>query len=92
MHESSMMRGLAQRIREVLEEEGGTKVKKVWIRLGALSQISADHFREHFEMFADLEEARSYLKGAELVIDEESDLFSTKAQGITVERVEVEFG
>ena len=48
MHEFSLMRDLLAKVDGVLRQSGGTNVKRVRVRLGALAHISPAHFREHF--------------------------------------------
>jgi hydrogenase nickel incorporation protein HypA/HybF len=58
----------------------------VTVRLGALSHISAHHFREHFE-----EAARGGpAEGADLVVETSGDESDPRAQDIMLESVEVE--
>ena len=48
MHESSLLKGLMTQIGNIARQHNSDKVVSVKIRLGALSNISPDHFREHF--------------------------------------------
>lgn len=49
MHEMSLMADLFRKIEQVAREHRARKIVKVKVTLGALSHLSPDHFREHFE-------------------------------------------
>ena len=49
MHEFSLMADLLRKIEELAKGANANKVTSVKVRLGALSHITPDHFREHFE-------------------------------------------
>jgi hydrogenase nickel incorporation protein HypA/HybF len=85
MHEASLMTGLIKKIESVALQQKARKVVGVTIKLGALSNISAAHFREHF-----IEAAKSSIaEGALLAIEESHDIYDQNAQEILVEEVEV---
>jgi hydrogenase nickel incorporation protein HypA/HybF len=85
MHESSLMTGLMKQISRVARENGGGRIVRVKVTLGALSNFSADHFREHF-----LHASRGTLADhAELDIHLDDDIRSPRAQDVMVESVEV---
>lgn len=48
MHELSLIKDLIQKIISIAHEQRASKVVAVTVKLGALSHISPDHFREHF--------------------------------------------
>ena len=52
MHEFSLINDLMWKIDAIAREQGARRVVGVKVRLGALSHISPDHFREHFEAAA----------------------------------------
>ena len=52
MHEFSLMSDLMRKIEQTTEEQKASAVTKVEVWLGALSHISPEHFREHFEIGA----------------------------------------
>jgi hydrogenase nickel incorporation protein HypA/HybF len=85
-HELSLMTDLLRKIDEVVRQDGGAgRVVSVRVRLGALANISADHFRGHF-----VDAARGTVaEGAELEIDSSDDRTDPRAQDITLESVEV---
>ena len=85
MHESSLMTGLLKKITSVAIQQKAKKIVSVGIKLGALSNISADHFKEHF-----VEAAKdSIAEGATLNIEESTDITDQNAQDILVTEVEV---
>ena len=64
MHETGIVRDMVRRLEAVARDAGATRVAGVAVRLGALSQFSPEHFREHFD-----EEARGTVaEGAALSI------------------------
>ena len=86
MHEFSLMNDLMRKIQSIAVERGARKVVGVKVRLGALSHISAHHFREHF-----LEAASGTVaEGAGLEIEESKDETDPRAQDILLESVELE--
>lgn len=86
MHESSLMHGLMRRIEEIAHTEQATRVTSVRIRLGALSNISPEHFREHFDEV----KAGSVAEHADLEFVVLDDINDPAAQDIVVESLEVE--
>ena len=83
MHESGMIRGLVEKMETIIQEN--QKIKSVHIWLGALSQISPHHFREHFE----LETPGTVADGVELVVEKSEDVYSPRAQHIVLKSLEV---
>ena len=86
MHEISLINDLIKKIESVAQGKHADKVVGVKVKLGALSHISIDHFREHFR-------DRSYgtlAQGAELDIDVSGDIHDPHAQDIYLESVKIE--
>jgi hydrogenase nickel incorporation protein HypA/HybF len=50
MHEASLMHDLVHMIETVVAQASARRATRVEVRLGALTQMSAEHFREHFAM------------------------------------------
>ena len=48
MHETGMVRNLIRRLEQAAIEAGAERISIVSVRLGALSQMSPSHFRDHF--------------------------------------------
>lgn len=86
MHEHSLLDSLLKRIREVLRREKAARVTGVSVRLGALSHISPEHFREHFVHAT----RGTELDGATLDVRESHDLDDPHAQNIMLDSIEVE--
>lgn len=85
MHETSLIKGLIRQVTEVAEANGGGQVRRIRIKLGALSNITPGHFREHFEW----EAVGTRLCDAELDIDASNDITAPDARDIVITRVEV---
>jgi hydrogenase nickel incorporation protein HypA/HybF len=75
-----------RRIEEVAHEAGATRVTLVSVRLGALSHLTPEHFREHFA-----DAARGTIAAnaeVEAVLDD--DISDAQARDVLLESVEVE--
>jgi hydrogenase nickel incorporation protein HypA/HybF len=86
MHEMSLMADLIRKIESTAQAQQASKVAGVTVRLGALSHISPDHFREHFAQAT----RGTMAEGARLQIDVLTDLADPQAQQIILDSVEVE--
>ena len=86
MHEFSLIADLLKKIEAIVHQQDATKVTGVKVRLGALSHISADHFREHFRN----ETRGSVAESAILEVKVVEDIHDPHAQDILLESVEVE--
>lgn len=86
MHEASLIRSLIRKVGSLADAEDANKVMTVRVWLGALSHMSADHFREHFE-----EEAKGTVAdGALLEIEVSTDIGDPNAQDLLLRSIEVE--
>jgi hydrogenase nickel incorporation protein HypA/HybF len=85
MHEQSLMNDLMAKIMAVAEENNATKVVSVGVWLGALSHMSPDHFREHYEESSN----GTIAEGAELKIELSEDINDPNAQEILLRDIEV---
>lgn len=85
MHEMSLMNGLMNKIYETAQNEQACRVSKVSVWLGALSHMSADHFREHFEVSS----KGGIAEHAELDIEVSDDEFHPQAQDILLLSIDV---
>jgi hydrogenase nickel incorporation protein HypA/HybF len=86
MHETALIRDVVHRIEDLARSTGSCRViaAKVW--LGALSHLSAGHFREHFAI-----EARDTIAaGAVLEIEVSDDLKHPHAQHVRLESVDLD--
>jgi hydrogenase nickel incorporation protein HypA/HybF len=86
MHEFGLLTNLLRSIEKFAASYPGRKVVKVYVRLGALSHISAEHFREHFREAA----VGTIAENAALDLIESSDQSAPEAQDILLERIELE--
>jgi hydrogenase nickel incorporation protein HypA/HybF len=85
MHEASLMKDLMLKIETVAREQNAHRVVAVSVRLGALSHMSAGHFREHFLLASQ----GTLAEDAELVIEVLTDSSDPHAQEILLESVEI---
>ena len=85
MHEAGLIRDLVSKINELAGRESATSVSKVSVWLGALSHISEDHFREHFEN----EPGGTIAENAELEIETSEDIDHPQAQDILLRSIEI---
>lgn len=85
MHETGLTRGLMKAIERLAAEQGATRVVSVKVWLGALSQISPDHFREHFEE----DSAGTLADGARLDVELSEDILDQHAQDVLLKSVEL---
>jgi hydrogenase nickel incorporation protein HypA/HybF len=80
------MDDLMRKIESVARENGGVRVTRVTVRLGALSHFTPEHFREHF-----VDASRGTVaEGAEVDSVLEDDIHAPNANGVVLESVEVE--
>ena len=86
MHERALMDDLMKKIVSVAHENGGVRVVRITVRLGALSHFTPEHFREHF---ADASRG-TLAEGAVVDAVVETDLSDPDAAGVVLESVEVE--
>ena len=86
MHETALVRDVVRRIEDLAHATGARRITgaKVWI--GALSHLSAEHFREHYA----LEAQGSMAAGAILTIEASSDLDHPDAQHVRLESVDLD--
>jgi hydrogenase nickel incorporation protein HypA/HybF len=86
VHEQALMKDLMRKIESEAQAEGGTRVTRIRVRLGALSHFTVDHFREHFE-----DASRGTLaEGAEVEAELRTDPTEPEAQGVVLESIELE--
>lgn len=86
MHETGIVRDLVHRLEKAARDAGAERVSGVVVWLGALSQFSPAHFREHFE-----DEARGTVaEGATIRIDASPDVAHPNAQHIVLQSVDLE--
>jgi hydrogenase nickel incorporation protein HypA/HybF len=86
VHERALILDLVAEIERVARAERARRVTRVDVRLGALSHFTPGHFREHFE-----DASRGTLaEGADVRAELDADVHAPRADGVVLERVEVE--
>ena len=86
MHEASLIADLLRQITALMRQQGTGRVVGVTVKLGALSHISPDHFREHF-----VHGARGTIaEGARLTLEIGSDPGDPHAQDIVLACLDIE--
>jgi hydrogenase nickel incorporation protein HypA/HybF len=85
MHEMSLLADLMDKIKTLAHDHEAEEITEVTVRLGALSHISADHFREHFEHAA----RGTLAEEAKLTVVEDGDMNAPHAQDIMLESVDL---
>ena len=86
MHEKSLISNLVKKIQLIAGEEKASKVLSITIKLGALSHISPEHFREHFER----DVVGTIAEGAELIVQTSEAIDDPNAQDILLLSVDIE--
>ena len=86
MHETGLIRDLVHRLEAAARGADAERVAGVTVWLGALSQMSAEHFREHFAA-----EARGTVaEGAALMLEVSDDFADPEAQFVVLRSVELQ--
>jgi hydrogenase nickel incorporation protein HypA/HybF len=85
MHEASLMNDLMRKIETIAREEKARRILGISVKLGALSHMSADHFRAHFAMASQ----GTIAEDATLNIEVLSDNDDPHANEILLESVEI---
>lgn len=86
MHEQALMHDLMEKITAEASAEGATRVTRIRVRLGALSHLTEEHFREHFEAAT----RGTVAEGAAVEAELGTDPTKHDAQGVVLESIEVE--
>ena len=86
MYEMSLIHDLIKKIETIAKKNNASKITQAKVRLGALSHISADHFREHFVEAT----AGTVAQGAKLNIEIATDITDPHAQDILLISVGVD--
>ncbi len=85
MHEASLMNDLMRKIEGVAREQNARKVLRISVKLGALSHMSARHFRDRFEVASQ----GTIAEGAKVEIEALTDTNDPHAQEILLESLEI---
>ena len=86
MHETALVRDVVRRIEDLAHATGARRITGAKIWLGALSHLSAEHFREHYAF----EAQGSMAAGAILTIEASRDLDHPDAQHVRLESVDLD--
>ncbi len=85
MHEFSLIKDLIRKISTIAREQHASKVLSVTVKLGALSHISPEHFREHF-----IHASRGTITDcAQLNIEVQTDINDPQSQDVLIQNIEV---
>jgi hydrogenase nickel incorporation protein HypA/HybF len=85
MHESGVIRDLVHRLEVAARDAEADGIAGVTVWLGALSQMSAEHFREHFTT-----EARGTVaEGAALTLEVSDDFTDPEAQSVVLRSIDL---
>lgn len=85
MHEFFLIKDLIRKITTIAGEQHARKVIGVTVKLGTLSHISPEHFREHF-----VHASRGTIaEGAQLNIEVLTNVTDPQSQEILLESIEV---
>ncbi len=85
MHEFSLIKDLLHKVTSIALERRATRVTGIKVKLGALSHISPDHFREHF-----IHAARGTIaEDAKLTIEVMTDAGASLSQEVLLEYIEI---
>jgi hydrogenase nickel incorporation protein HypA/HybF len=85
MHEFSLIKDLIHKITTLAHEQHASKVLSVTVKLGALSHISPDHFREHFIHASH----GTIAEGAQINIEILSDTNEQLSQEVVINNIEI---
>ena len=85
MHETSLIKDLIHKITNIAHEQHASKVLSVTVKLGALSHISPEHFREHFIHASH----GTISEGARLNIEFMTDVTDPQSQDVLIQNIEV---
>lgn len=86
MHERALTADLVRMVERVAAEQGASRVVRLRVRLGALSHLTPEHFREHFRDAA----RGTAAEAAEVEAVVDGDVHDPRAADVVLETVEVE--
>jgi hydrogenase nickel incorporation protein HypA/HybF len=86
MHEHALVANLIRQVDKIAAAEGARRVTRISVWLGALSHMSPEHFRVHFDQDA----AGSIAEGAALDCAVSDDIADPNAMDVLIKDVEVE--
>ena len=86
MHEKAVMDDLIRKLEAEAQAEGGGRITRIRVQLGALSHFTEAHFREHFEDAA----RGTVAEGAAVEAELRTDPTEPQAQGVVLESIDLE--
>jgi hydrogenase nickel incorporation protein HypA/HybF len=86
MHEEAMLKDLRRKLVEVTAREGGPRVARVRLWVGALSHVSEEQLRRQWPRVVDGTPAES----ASLDVTSSKDIEDPRAQGLVLLSIDVE--
>jgi hydrogenase nickel incorporation protein HypA/HybF len=86
MHEAALMKDLMTKILQIAQQQRAKRVIGIKVKLGALSHMTPEHFREHFEEVS----PGTVAEGARIEAEQLTDIHDPKAQEILLQSIEVE--
>ena len=86
MHETSLMNGLMRQIDSAATADGARRIVGISVWLGALCNMSAEHFVEHFEHAA----LGTMAEGASVDVTVSHDMQHSNAQHVLLQNIEIE--
>lgn len=86
MHEQSLINALIKKIISLAEKEQAKQVTKVSVKLGALSHMSASHFKEHYDIAA----KGTIAEHAIIDTEESTDIYDPHAQVVILKSIDVQ--
>lgn len=86
MHEASLLKNLLETIQTIVMEQRGIRATRITVQIGALSHLTPEHFRSHFQQAAQ----GTVAENAQLEITVLDNIQDPLAQEIFLESVEVE--
>ncbi len=86
MHEHGLINDLMRRIARAAQAEDAERIVAVSVWLGALSDMSPEHFREHFDHAS----TGTIAEGARLDIAASDDIHDSAAADVLLKGIEVE--
>jgi hydrogenase nickel incorporation protein HypA/HybF len=86
VHEKALMADLLRKIESEARAEGGSRVTRICVRLGALSHFNEEHFREHFKLAS----RGTVAEGAAIETELGTDPTEPRAQGVVLESLELD--
>ena len=85
MHEFSLIKDLIHKITTIAHEQHASKVLSVTVKLGALSHINPDIFREHFKHAS----CGTIAEGSQINIEILSDTNEQLSQEVVIDNIEI---